>query len=39
MMDNLLREILASRVYEVVKETSLDPAPRLSRRLDNHVLV
>jgi threonine dehydratase len=39
MMDNLLREILASRVYEVVKETALDPAPRLSRRLANHVLL
>jgi len=39
MMDNLLREILASRVYDVVRETALDPAPRLSRRLDNHVLL
>jgi len=39
MMDTLLREILASRVYEVVSETALDPAPRLSRRLDNHVLL
>jgi len=39
MMDSLLREILASRVYEVVKETALDEAPRLSRRLDNHVLL
>src|SRR4030081_3882917 len=39
MMDDLLRETLASRVYEVVKETALDPAPRLSRRLDNDVLL
>ena len=39
MMDSLLREILASRVYEVVNETALDVAPRLSRRLDNHVLL
>jgi len=38
-MDALLREILASRVYEVVNETPLDAAPRLSRRLDNHVLL
>ena len=38
-MDNLLREILASRVYEVVNETALDVAPRLSRRLDNDVLL
>src|ERR1044071_8907028 len=38
-MDTLLREILASRVYEVVTETALDAAPRLSRRLDNFVLL
>src|SRR6266540_2707361 len=38
-MDTLLREILASRVYEVVNETALDAAPRLSRRLDNQVLL
>ena len=38
-MDSLLREILASRVYEVARETPLDVAPRLSRRLDNHVLL
>ena len=38
-MDNLLREILASRVYEVVNETALDVAPRLSRRLENDVLL
>ena len=29
-MDTLLREILTSRVYEVARETPLDPAPRLS---------
>ena len=38
-MDTLLREILTSRVYEVARETPLDPAPRLSRRLDNAVLL
>src|SRR6476646_497519 len=38
-MDTLLREILTSRVYEVARETPLDPAPRLSRRLDNEVLL
>ena len=38
-MDTLLREILTSRVYEVARETPLDPAPRLSRRLDNDVLL
>jgi threonine dehydratase len=38
-MDTLLREILTSRVYEVARETPLDRAPRLSRRLDNEVLL
>jgi threonine dehydratase len=39
MMDALVREILTSRVYEVARETPLDPAPRLSRRLGNDVLL
>src|SRR3954465_11361798 len=38
-MDTLLREILTSRVYEVARETPLDAAPRLSRRLDTEVLL
>src|SRR5690242_19482761 len=38
-MDTLLREILTSRVYEVARETPLDAAPRLSRRLENDVLL
>ena len=38
-MDELVRQILTSRVYEVAKETPLDPAPRLSRRLENTVLL
>src|SRR3954470_24212155 len=38
-MDDLLREILTSRVYEVARETPLDPAPRLSRRLGNQILL
>src|ERR1043166_952074 len=38
-MDTLLREILTSRVYEVARETPLDAAPRLSRQLENHVLL
>src|SRR6476469_2583809 len=38
-MDSLLREILTSRVYEVARETPLDPAPRLSRRFDSEVLL
>jgi threonine dehydratase len=35
----LLQDILTSRVYDVAKETSLDPAPRLSRRLGSEVLL
>jgi threonine dehydratase len=38
-MDNLLREILTSRVYEAARETPLDPAPRLSARFGNDVLL
>src|SRR4051812_37029092 len=36
-MDKILQAILTSRVYEVAKETSLDIAPRLSRRLGNTI--
>jgi threonine dehydratase len=39
LMNTLLRDILTSRVYEVARETPLDPAPRLSARLDNEVLL
>src|SRR5438094_4025917 len=39
LMNILLRDILTSRVYEVARETPLDPAPRLSARLDNEVLL
>jgi threonine dehydratase len=35
----LVREILTSRVYDVARETPLDPAPRLSARLDASVLL
>lgn len=38
-MNTMLREILTSRVYEVARVTPLDPAPRLSRRFDNEVLL
>jgi threonine dehydratase len=37
--DAMLRLILTSRVYEVARETPLDPAPRLSTRLGNEVLL
>src|SRR6476646_2048620 len=36
-MDKILRAILTSRVYEVARETSLDTAPRLSKRVKNSV--
>jgi threonine dehydratase len=35
----LLQDILTSRVYDVARETPLDPAPRLSARLGNEVLL
>lgn len=38
-IDQLLRDVLTSRVYDVAKETPIDPAARLSRRLDNAVLL
>ena len=34
-----LQQILRARVYDVAIETPLDPAPNLSRRLDNQVLL
>ena len=37
--DSMLRLILNSRVYDVAEETPLEPAPRLSRRLHNQVLL
>lgn len=38
MLNQLLHAILTSRVYDVARETALDPAGRLSRRLGNRVL-
>jgi threonine dehydratase len=38
MPDNYLERILKAKVYDVAVETALEPAPRLSRRLDNRVL-
>src|SRR6478609_5030447 len=37
--ETMLRLILNSRVYDVAQETPLDPAPRLSRRLGNEILL
>ena len=36
-LSELLRETLTSRVYEVARETPLEFATRLSRRLDNNI--
>ena len=38
MHENYLERILKAKVYDVAVETSLDAAPRLSRRLNNRVL-
>ena len=39
MPSDYLQRILTSHVYDVAVETPLEPAPRLSARLDNHVLL
>jgi threonine dehydratase len=39
MLTRLLHDILKSRVYDVARETPLDLAPRLSRRLANEILL
>ena len=36
--NTLLHDVLTSRVYDVARETPLEPAPRLSRRLSSEVL-
>ena len=38
-LTQLLHDVLKSRVYDVARETALDPAPRLSARLGNEVLL
>jgi threonine dehydratase len=37
--DEMLRLILTSRVYDVAQETPLEAAPRLSKRLENSILL
>ncbi|EQD57386.1 threonine dehydratase, biosynthetic, partial [mine drainage metagenome] len=39
MVSPYIEQILKARVYDVAIESPLDPAPRLSRRIDNHVLL
>jgi len=36
--DSYVKKILSARIYDLVVETPIDPAPRLSKRLDNQVL-
>jgi threonine dehydratase len=38
-LDDILRDVLTSRVYDVARETPLEPAPRLSARLGTEVLL
>jgi threonine dehydratase len=38
MQENYVDRILKAKVYDVAVETSLEPAPRLSRRLSNRIL-
>jgi threonine dehydratase len=38
MQENYVDRILKAKVYDVAVETSLEIAPRLSRRLNNHIL-
>src|ERR1700735_656989 len=38
MQENYVDRILKAKVYDVAVETSLEAAPRLSRRLDNRIL-
>src|SRR5271157_1388709 len=38
MQDDYLERILKAKVYDVAVETSLDAAPRLSRRLNNRIM-
>ena len=38
MDETYIERILKARVYDVAIESPLEPAPRLSRRLGNHVL-
>src|SRR5216117_419980 len=39
MTDTYIERILRARVYDVAMESPLEPAPRLSRRLRNEVLL
>jgi len=38
LQENYVDRILKAKVYDVAVETPLEPAPRLSRRLNNRVL-
>ena len=38
-LNQLLHDVLPSRVYDVARETALEPRPRLSARFGNEVLL
>ncbi|MFP3708467.1 pyridoxal-phosphate dependent enzyme, partial [Paraburkholderia sp. SIMBA_009] len=37
--DDYLKKVLTARVYDVARETELEPAPNLSARIGNTVLL
>src|SRR5690606_17154044 len=39
MLEQYAKRILSARVYDVARETPLHPAPLVSRRIDNTVLL
>lgn len=39
MLHDYVKRILCARVYDVAEETPLDPAPQLSKRFDNQILL
>ena len=39
MTSHYIEQILKARVYDVAIESALEKAPRLSRRLGNHILL
>lgn len=39
MLEATVKKILQARVYEAARETPISPAPFLSRRLNNHILI
>ena len=38
-LDSIFRKILTANIYDLVKQTSVDVMPNLSKRMDNHILL